>query len=200
VRVRRSTGESKEIYPYATGSESKLRFNWNTPIVTSPTQKGVVYLGAQSLMRSRDFGDTWERLSGDLTTDSAKSKPVFSGGLTPDNSSAENYNTIITIAESPKNANVIWVGTDDGNLQLTRDGGKSWTNVVANVKDLPARTWVSRVEPSHDDENSAYVTFDGHRTGDMKTYIYRTRDAGKSWEALATSDVRGFAHVVREDL
>ncbi len=200
VRFRRSTGESKEIYPYAKKDEAKLRFNWNTPIVTSPTQKGTVYLGSQYLMRSKDFGDTWERISGDLTTDSAKGQKVYSGGLTPDNSSAENYSTIITIAESPKNANTIWAGTDDGNVQLTRDGGKTWTNVVANVKDLPAKTWVSRIEPSHFDENTAYVTFDGHRTGDMKPYVYRTRDAGKTWEALATSDIRGFAHVVREDL
>jgi photosystem II stability/assembly factor-like uncharacterized protein len=200
VRFRRSTGESKEIYPYAKKDESKLRFNWNTPITTSPTQKGTIYLGAQYLMRSKNFGDTWERISGDLTTDSAKSKQVFSGGLTPDNSSAENYNTIITIAESPKNTDVVWVGTDDGNLQITRDGGKTWTNVVTNVKDLPARTWVSRVEPSHSDENTAYATFDGHRTGDMKTYVYRTRDTGKTWEPLATADIRGFAHVIREDL
>jgi photosystem II stability/assembly factor-like uncharacterized protein len=199
VRFRRSTGESKEIYPYAKKDEAKLRFNWNTPIVTSPTQKGTVYLGSQYLMRSKDFGDTWERISGDLTTDWTKGQKVYSGGLTPDNSSAENYSTIITIAESPKNPNVIWAGTDDGNVQLTRDGGKTWTNVAANVKDLPAKTWVSRIEPSHQDENTAYATFDGHRTGDMKPYIYRTRDGGKSWEPLATTDIRGFAHVIRED-
>ncbi|HEX2835586.1 MAG TPA: glycosyl hydrolase [Thermoanaerobaculia bacterium] len=199
VRFRRSTGESKEIYPYAKKDESKLRFNWNTPIVTSPTHKGTVYLGAQYLMRSSDFGDTWERISGDLTTDWTKGQKVYSGGLTPDNSSAENYSTIITIAESPKNAEVIWVGTDDGNVQWTRDGGRTWTNVVAIVKDLPSKTWVSRIEPSHVDENTAYATFDGHRTGDMKPYVYRTRDAGKTWEPLATADIRGFAHVIRED-
>jgi photosystem II stability/assembly factor-like uncharacterized protein len=200
VRFRRSTGESKEVYPYALQGEQKLRFNWNTPIVASPTQKGTIYLGSQFLMRSRDRGDTWERISPDLTTnDQSRQKQLQSGGLSIDNSSAENYTTIITIAESSKNPAVIWVGTDDGNVQVTRDGGKSWTNVVANVKGVPARTWVSRIEPSHFDENTAYVTFDGHRTGDMKTYVYRTRDAGKNWEALATADLRGFAHVVRED-
>jgi photosystem II stability/assembly factor-like uncharacterized protein len=200
-RFRRSTGETKEIYPYATKAESKLRFNWNTPIVTSPTQKGTVYIGSQSLMRSRNFGDSWERVSGDLTTNDQKSqRQLESGGITVDNSSAENYTTIITIAESPKNPEVIWVGTDDGNVQVTRDGGKSWTNVVRNVGGVPAKTWVSRVEASHFDENTAYVTFDGHRTGDMKTYVYRTRDLGKTWEPLATADLRGWAHVVREDL
>ena len=201
VRTRRSTGETKEIYPYATKAESKLRFNWNTPIYTSPTRKGTVYIGAQSLMRSSDGGESWERISPDLTTNDQKSqRQLESGGLSIDNSSAENYTTIITISESPKNPDVIWVGTDDGNVQVTRDGGKSWTNVVKNVTGVPARTWVSRVEASHFDDNTAYVTFDGHRTGDMKPYAYRTRDGGKTWESLATGDVRGFAHVIREDL
>ena len=201
VRYRRSTGESKEVYPYAKKDESKLRFNWNTPIYASPTQKGTIYIGAQYLMRSRDRGDTWERISPDLTTnDQSHQKQLESGGLSIDNSSAENYTTIITISESPKNANVIWVGTDDGNVQLSRDGGKSWTNSGANVKGVPPRTWVSRVDASHFDENTAYVTFDGHRTGDMSTYVFRTRDAGKTWEALATSDIKGYAQVVREDL
>ena len=200
VRFRRSTGEIKEIYPYAGKDEGKLRFNWNTPIYASPTQTGTIYIGSQFLMRSRDRGDSWERVSPDLTTNDPRKRDQFSGGLTPDNSSAENHMTIITVSESPKNANVIWVGTDDGNVQVTRDGGKSWTNVVGNVKGVPARTWVSRVEASHFDENTAYVALDGHRTGDMKPYVFRTRDAGKTWEALSTADVKGHAHVVREDI
>ncbi len=201
VRFRRSTGENKEIYPYAKQNETKLRFNWNTPIYGSPTQKGTIYIGSQYLMRSRDRGDSWERISGDLTTnDQSRQKQLESGGLSIDNSSAENYTTIISISESPKNASVIWVGTDDGNVQVTRDGGKTWTNVVGNVKGVPARTWVSRVEAGHFDENTAYVTFDGHRTGDMKTYVHRTSDGGRTWEALATEDLRGHAQVIREDL
>ena len=201
VRTRRSTGESKEIYPYARKSETKLRFNWNTPIVTSPTQKGTLYVGSQYLMRSKDSGDSWERISGDLTTNDTKTqRQLESGGITVDNSSAENYNTIITISESPKNANVIWVGSDDGNVQVTTDGGRTWTNTTANVKGVPPRTWVSRVEASHFDEHTAYVTFDGHRTGDMKTYAFRTRDLGRTWEPLGTAGVRGWAHVIREDL
>jgi photosystem II stability/assembly factor-like uncharacterized protein len=201
VRYRRSTGESKEIYPYANENESKLRFNWNTPIYSSPTQKGTIYIGSQFLMRSKDRGDSWERVSPDLTTnDQSRQKQLQSGGLSIDNSSAENYTTIITISESVKDPNTIWVGTDDGNVQVTRDGGKTWTNVSANVKGVPAKTWVSRVEASHFDANTAYATFDGHRTGDMKTYVYRTRDGGKSWEPLATGDMKGYAHVVREDL
>jgi photosystem II stability/assembly factor-like uncharacterized protein len=201
VRYRRSTGESKEIYPYAKETEQKLRFNWNTPIYASPTQTGTLYLGSQYLMRSRDRGDSWERISPDLTTNDQKSQQqLASGGLTVDNSSAENHTTIITIAESVKDPKVLWVGTDDGNVQVTTDAGKNWTNVAPNVKGLPPRTWVSRVEASHFDSNTAYATFDGHRTGDMKTYIFRTRDLGKTWEPLATADIKGYAQVVREDL
>jgi len=200
VRVRRSNGETREINPFAGESEQKLRFNWNTPIYASPTQNGVIYIGAQYLYRSKDRGDSWERISPDLTTnDQSHQKQLESGGISVDNSSAENYTTIITISESPKNANVIWVGTDDGNLQVTRDGGKSWTNVAANVPGLPKRTWVSGVEAGHFDDNTAYATFDGHRTGDMKTYVYKTTDGGRSWTALATSEIKGFAQVVRED-
>jgi photosystem II stability/assembly factor-like uncharacterized protein len=209
VRVRRSTGETREINPFAGEGEGKLRFNWNTPIVASPAQPGVVYLGAQYLFRSKDRGDSWERISPDLTTnDQSHQKQLQSGGLNVDNSSAENYTTIITLCESPKNANVIWVGTDDGNLQVTRDGGKTWTNVVANVPDLPKRTWVSGVEAGHFDDNTAYATFDGHRTGDMKTYVYKTTDSGKTWQPLAPAEhaagsppaIQGFAQVIREDL
>jgi photosystem II stability/assembly factor-like uncharacterized protein len=201
VRVRRSTGENREINPFAAAGEPKLRFNWNTPIYASPTQKGVIYIGAQQLYRSKDRGDSWERISPDLTTnDQSRQKQLESGGLSIDNSSAENYTTIITINESSKNPNVIWVGTDDGNVQVTRDGGKSWTNVVANVTGVPKNTWVSGVEAGHFDENTAYATFDGHRTGDMKTYVYKTADGGKTWQPLATADIKGFAQVVREDL
>jgi len=95
---------------------------------------------------------------------------------------------------------VIWVGTDDGNVQVTRDGGKHWTNVVKNVSGLPAGTWVSTVEASHFDPAVAYATFDGHATGDMKTYVYRTADYGKTWSSLSTPELNGYAHVVREDL
>ena len=124
---------ARDIQPKA-GYNEKLRFNWNTPIDASPNEKGTIYIGAQFLFRSRDHGDSWERISPDLTTnDPEKQKQEQSGGVTVDNSSAEMHTTIYSISESPKNASVIWVGTDDGNLQLTRDGGKTWTNVVGNV-------------------------------------------------------------------
>lgn len=201
MRTRKSTGETKEIPPYPGAGEPKLRFNWNTPIHLSPSRPGVLYYGSQYLHRSTDRGESWERISPDLTTnDPAKQKQEESGGLTIDNSTAENYCTIFAIAESPKNPSVIWVGTDDGNLQVTRDGGKSWTNVAKNVTGLPAGTWVSSVEPGHFDEGTAYATFDGHMTGDMKPWVFRTTDFGKTWTPLATADLTGFAHVVKEDL
>src|SRR5262249_1628708 len=160
--------EIKSIEPFARAGEPKYRFNWNTPIHLSPTRAGVMYVGAQFLLRSTDRGDTWTRISSDLTTnDPVKLKQEESGGLSVDNSSAENHCTIFAISESPKNANVVWVGTDDGNVQITRDGGKSWTNVVKNVPQLAAHTWVSHIEASRFDAATAYVTFDGHATGDM---------------------------------
>ena len=202
-RVNRHTLEVRNLKPLPAYHEGKLRYNWNTPIAVSPTRKGTVYIGAQFLFRSRDHGQTWDRVSPDLTTnDPEKQKQEQSGGVTVDNSAAEMHTTIYTIAESPKDANLIWVGTDDGNLQVTRDGGKSWTNVVANVPGLPKNTWVSSVEPGHYDPGTAYVTFDGHTFGDMRPYVYRTKDYGRSWTPLTTplGPVHGYAHVIREDL
>ena len=200
-RLQRSTGESKDIKPYPAEGEEKLRFNWNAPLHVSQANPGILYLGAQYLYRTRDRGDSWERISPDLTTnDPEKQKQEESGGLTTDNTTAENHTTIVTISESPVNAQVIWVGTDDGNLQITRDDGAEWSNVVGNVAGLPRSTWVSHVEASRFDEGSAYVTFDGHRTGDMTPYVYRTTDFGATWESLVTESVEGYAHVVKEDL
>ena len=200
-RFRKSTGESRDIKPLPRANEPDFRFNWNTPIALSPNQKGTIYLGGQFLFRSRDHGESWDRISPDLTTNNPERQhQERSGGLTIDNSDAEKYETIYTIAESPKNGEVIWAGTDDGNVQITRDGGKHWTNVVANVPGLPANTWVSTIEASHFDAAVAYATFDGHATGDMKTHVYRTKDYGKTWTSLSTPELNGYAHVVREDL
>ncbi len=199
-RVRKSTGEHKEIQPLPRESEPEFRFNWNAPIHISPNRPGTLYIGAQFLFRSRDRGESWDRISPDLTTnDPAKQKQEESGGLTIDNSDAERYETIFAISESPKDANGIWVGTDDGNVQITRDAGKMWTNVVCNVTGLPAHTWVSSIEASRHDPATAYATFDGHMTGDMKTYVFKTTDYGKTWKSIATPDVKGYAHVIRED-
>jgi photosystem II stability/assembly factor-like uncharacterized protein len=168
----------------------------------SPNEKGTIYIGAQYLFRSRDHGQSWERISPDLTTnDPEKQKQEESGGVTVDNSSAEMHTTIYGISESPKNGQVIWVGTDDGNVQVTRDGAKTWTNVVGNIPGLGKCSWVTTIEASRFDAATAYATFDRHTYGDMKPYVYKTTDYGQTWKALPAleSGARGFAHVIKED-
>jgi photosystem II stability/assembly factor-like uncharacterized protein len=201
-RVNRFTHELRSIQPLPEYGEKKLRFNWNTPIHMSPNEKGTVYIGAQFLFRSRDHGQSWERISPDLTTnDPEKQKQEESGGVTIDNSAAEMHTSIYSISESPKNGSIIWVGTDDGNLQITRDGAKTWTNVVGNIPELPKFSWVSTIEASRFDESTAYATFDRHTFGDMKPYAYKTSDYGRTWTMLPVqpSGVRGYAHVIKED-
>ena len=200
-RINRKTHETRPIKPLPNYKEGRLRFNWNTPIHVSPS--GTLYIGSQFLFRSNDHGQTWDRISPDLTTnDPEKQKQELSGGVTVDNSYAEMHTTIFAIAESLKNSSVLWVGTDDGNVQVSRDAGKSWTNVVANITGLPKNAWVTSIEPGHFDEGTAYATFDMHTFGDMKPYAYKTTDFGKTWSSVIPSDapVNGFAHVVKEDL
>jgi photosystem II stability/assembly factor-like uncharacterized protein len=200
-RVNRKTLAVRDIQPKA-GYHEKLRFNWNTPIHASPTQKGTIYIGAQFLFRSRDRGDTWERVSPDLTTnDPEKQKQELSGGVTVDNSSAEMHTTIYSISESPRNASVIWVGTDDGNVQVTRDAARTWHNVAGNVPGLPPASWVSWVEASRFDPATAYATFDRHTFGDMTPWVYKTTDYGKTWTRIVGPDqgVRGYVHTIKED-
>ena len=166
-RVNRHTHQGRNIKPRPNYNE-KLRWNWNTPIALSPNEKGTIYIGAQFLFRSRDHGQTWDRISPDLTTnDPEKQKQEQSGGVTVDNSSAEMHTTIYSISESPKQKGLIWVGTDDGNIQLTRDGGKTWTNVTGNVPGLPKNSWVSWVQASNFNPATAYAAFDRHTFGDM---------------------------------
>lgn len=208
-RVNRHTHETRFIKPQPAYKEDKLRFNWNTPIHMSPNHKGWIYIGSQYLHRSKDHGATWEKISPDLTTnDPEKQKQEESGGITVDNSAAEMHTTIFSISESPKNGDVIWVGTDDGNIQVTRDGGKSWTKASANLTGLPRKDyWVTSVEAGRYDEGTAFATIDGHTFGDMKPYIYKTTDYGQTWTSLISPgatkgdspQIRGYAYVIKED-
>lgn len=201
ARIHRKTHEIRSIQPQANYKE-KLRFNWNTPIALSPNEKGTIYMGAQFLFRSRDHGQSWERISPDLTTnDPTKQRQEESGGITVDNSSAEMHTTIYSISESPKDGKLIWVGTDDGNVQLTRDGGQHWSNVVRNIKDLPQNSWVSWVEASRFEASTAYAAFDRHTVGDLTPYVYKTDDYGKTWTRIVSpaQNVNGYVHVIRED-
>jgi len=201
-RVNRMTLEARDIKPQPGYNEKRLHFNWNTPIHMSPNEKGTMYIGAQFLFRSRNHGQTWERISPDLSTnDPEKQKQEESGGITVDNSAAEMHTSIYSISESPKNGQIIWAGTDDGNLQITRNGGKTWNNVVGNISGLGPNSWVSTVKASLYDEATAYATFDRHTFGDMKPYAYKTTDYGKTWTSLVAPDsgISGYAHVITED-
>jgi photosystem II stability/assembly factor-like uncharacterized protein len=183
----------------------KLRFNWNTPLALSPHDKNAIYIGSQFLFRSRDHGHSWQRISPDLTTnDPAKQKQELSGGVTVDNSAAEMHTTIYSISESPRTAGLIWVGTDDGNVQLTRDDGAHWDNLTTKLHGVPKNAWVNWVEAGRFDEGTAYAALDRHTFGDPAPYLYVTHDYGKSWSALVEphdpKGVRGYAHVIKEDL
>ncbi len=200
VRRHVSTREAKQIKPFPKEGEEKYRFNWNTPIAFSPTNPKRMYAGSQYLLRSTDQGDSWETISPDLTTDDPeKQKQHLSGGITIDNTTAENHCTIYAISESPQDQTVIWAGTDDGNLQVTADDGKTWTDITANIPNLPPVTWCTSVKASAHDRNTAYATFDGHRNNDMTPYVYKTTDLGKTWQALATDAVEGYALDICED-
>jgi photosystem II stability/assembly factor-like uncharacterized protein len=202
-RVNLTTSKTVNIKPQEVGSDDKLRWNWNTPIVIGSKNKKNLYTGAQFLYRSTDQGRNWQKISPDLTTnDKAKQKQEESGGLSADNTSAENHCTIFAIAESPLDENTIWVGTDDGNLQYTLDGGRTWTNVSKNyaAAGIPAQTWVSSIEPSAFDKKVVYATFDNHMYGDHKTYVAMSADMGKTWKLFQSPEFTGFAHKIKQDL
>ncbi len=188
------------IQPYSDEGQAKLRFNWNPPIATSESQPDRLYIGSQFLHVSEDMGSNWKIISGDLTTnDPAKQNQEDSGGLSKDNSGAENHCTIFTIAESTLDQKVIWVGTDDGNVQVTQDGGKNWTNTIGNITGLPKNTWCYHIEASVHNKGTAYAVFDGHTTNDKKPYAYKTTDFGKTWTSIISDEVVGFARNIQED-
>ncbi len=177
----------------------KLRFNWNAGLATDPFEPATVYLGSQFLHKSADRGETWTTISPDLTSNNPEWQNEDTGGLTMDATAAENHTTIITIAPSPLKQGVIWVGTDDGRVQVTRDGGKTWESVEKNVRGVPANTWVPDIRPSKFDPAAAFAVFDNHRRSDWTPYVYRTDDWGKTWKSLATPDVRGYALTLEQD-
>ncbi|NOY51963.1 MAG: glycosyl hydrolase [Chlorobi bacterium] len=198
-RAYLDTRELKDIKPYSDDG-TKLRFHWNTPLVIG-SKSGNLYMGSQFLFTSSDKGNSWRKISPDLTTnDPQKLNQEETGGLTIDNSAAENHCTIFTIAESPFDENIVWVGTDDGNVQLTRNGGESWEKLNVNIQGVPPTTWVSYIEPSNHDIATAYITFDGHRYGDRNAYVYKTTDFGKTWQNIADENIDAYCHIIKEDL
>jgi len=202
ARIDFNTFKNWSIQPLQTTKEEKLRWNWNTPIITGQKNKKNLYVGAQYLFKSTDQGRNWMRISPDLTTNNKnKQKQEDSGGLSADNTSAENHCTIFTASESPLDENIIWVGTDDGNIQLTLDAGKTWTNHSAAYAKLgiPAQTWISSIEASKFDKMTAYFTLDNHAYGDHLTYLIKTTDGGQSFSRIQSPEFTGFAHKIVED-
>jgi photosystem II stability/assembly factor-like uncharacterized protein len=194
LRVDFETGSSEPCKPVHPDGVF-LRFNWNAGIGQDPIDPNTIYYGSQFLHKSSDHGKSWQIMSPDLTTnDTAKTKAYQSGGLTYDVTGAENHCTIIAISASPRKKGVIWVGTDDGNVQVTRDGGASWTNVAKNLPGVPAGSWVPQVHASAYNEAEAFVVVNNYRRNDWTPWIFRTRDYGKTWERLVDDKkVSGYA-------
>lgn len=202
ARIDLRTFKNYPIKPQQTSNQEKLRWNWNSPIVLGAKNPRNLYVGSQYLFKSTDQGRNWEAISPDLSTnDKNKQNQEDSGGLSADNTSAENHCTIYFIAESPLNEKVIWVGTDDGNVQLTTNGGQSWVNLTEGIHrtGIPKFAWVSSIEASHFDEQRVYASFDFHTYGDHRTYVAKSDDMGKSWTRIESPEFTGFANRIIED-
>ena len=188
------------VGPRADGDTTKAyRYNWNSPLLLSPHDPATVYLGANYLLRSRDYGMSWEEVGGlDLTKAIDREDLHIMGvpGSEPQmslNDGIANYGNLTSVEESSLVPGLIYAGTDDGNLQVSLDDGETWENVVGRIPGLPERTYVSRVEPSHHEEGRVYATFDGHRNGDYAAYAYVSEDYGQSWRAIADGLPDGWA-------
>lgn len=205
VRTDWRTREQQDVSPQPKRNdggpvgELKYRFNWNAPIVPSPHDKNTVYFGSNVLFKTTNFGKTWQEISPDLTTnDPEKQKSV--GRMWTENTTAEYHCTIIRIAESPKQAGVIWVGTDDGNLQVTTDGGKQWSNLTGNAPGVPKFAEIAWIEPSRTAAGTAYVAFEHHWFDDFHPYIFKTTDFGKTFTNITGNLPKDdYLWVVKED-
>ena len=200
-RYDSETGQSYSIRPPAPDLSVRLRFNWNAALAQDPFDNNTIYYGSQYVHKSTDKGKSWTIISNDLTTnDPKKQKQDESGGLSLDVTSAENNTTILAISPSYKEKGVIWVTTDDGNVQLTRDGGKTWTNLRDKLPGLPREAWIPQVKVSKINAAEAYVVANHYRMGDFAPYIYRTRNYGQTWERIADDKkMRGYALSVLPD-
>ncbi|MBD3412869.1 MAG: hypothetical protein GF421_00360 [Candidatus Aminicenantes bacterium] len=197
---KRKSGDTESSQRPARRPQSPFRFNWSSPILISPHNPHTIYFAGNHVFKSIDRGDHWEIISPDLTTDNLEKHSKPTGGITLDQTGAETHCTITTLSESPVNPGFIWIGTDDGNVQLTRDGGKTWVNVRDNVPDVPEEIWVSRVVASRFEEGTCYLTFDGHRSDLFKPYVFKTTNFGKTWINITGNlPDNGPVYVLRED-
>ena len=196
ARIDKVTNESKSIRPEAPSTEKPYRWNWDTPMMLSHTDPATVYVGANKLFKSTDRGHTWNVISGDLTLqldrDTAEIMGVKGKEITiAKNDGVEQYGALFSIAESWKKPGVIWTGSDDGLVHVTKDGGATWANVTAKISNAPKFAYVSKVEPSRFDDGTVYVSFDSHRTGDYGTYLYVSTDFGASFRSIASNLPKG---------
>jgi hypothetical protein len=206
TRYDHRTGQSRNVSPYPNNlsghgaEDGRYRFQWTAPIEISPHDPKTVYYGGNVVFRTRDGGQSWDVISPDLTRDD-KSKQRWSGGpITGDNTGVEHYCTVFAISESPREKGVIWTGSDDGLVHVTRDGGQTWSNVTAAMPGFPEWGTVSLVEASPHDAATAYVVVDRHRLDDTRPYLYKTADYGKTWKRLGPSlPADTYLHAVRED-
>jgi photosystem II stability/assembly factor-like uncharacterized protein len=206
-RFNLTTGQGRnvEVWPDqangSTAGELKYRFVWTMPLTISPHDHNRLYVGSQYVHQTTDAGQSWQLISPDLTTND-KSKQGFSGGLTGDNIGVEYAPVVFAIAESPKEKGLIWAGTNDGLVQITRDAGKNWINVTKNIPNLPPWGTVSNIEPSRYDAAAAYITVDFHQVNNRDPFVYKTSDYGKSWKQITNGiphTMLSYAHCVRED-
>lgn len=201
------TGHSRTVSVWPDNPESwpagelRYRFQWTFPVFVSPHDHNRVYAGSQHVHRTTDGGQSWEVISPDLTTND-KTKQEKTGGLTPDDASPTYAAVLFALAESPLQDGVIWAGSNDGLVHVTRDHGANWENVTGNIGDLPEWGTVSNIEPSPHDPDVVYMTVDFHQLGDTRPFVYRTADGGQSWTKITDGipvSTHSYVHVVRED-
>jgi photosystem II stability/assembly factor-like uncharacterized protein len=203
--VRTGVANSVEIWPENTAGHAaqdvKYRFQWTFPLTISPHDRNRVYVGSQHVHETTDGGQTWREISPDLTRND-KSRQGLSGGLTPDNIGVEYAGVVFAIAESKVAKGQIWAGTNDGLLQVTQNGGQTWTNVTPTVPGMPDWATVSNVAPSRWDANTAYVTYDGHQVDNRDPWVLKTTDLGKTWRVIVNGIPKSplsYAHWIKED-
>ena len=200
ARVDVESGYAKLLRPVHPDGET-LRFNWNAAIAQDPFDAATIYFGSQFVHKSTNRGDAWQIISPDLTTnDTAHQKQLESGGLTYDVTGAENFTTIIAIVPSQRKKDELWVGTDDGNLYLTRDGGQNWTNLSGKLKGLPAGAWIPHIHVSNHADGEAFIVVNDYRRNNWKPYLYHTKDYGKTFSSLIPEgQVDGYTMSIVQD-
>ncbi|MFC4723558.1 hypothetical protein ACFO5O_14575 [Geojedonia litorea] len=199
-RYDKLTGYYVSIQPPAPNVSTRLRFNWNAGFAQDPWDTNTAYYGSQFVHITHDKGQTWDIISPDLTTNNPEHQKADYGGLTLDVSGAEIYNSILTIAPSPVDQNVIWAGTDDGQIQLTKDKGKTWVNLTTNVKGMPKEAWIARIKASDYSAGTVWMVVNNYRKGDYNPYLFKTENYGQTWTLMADKNkVKGYALAAIQD-